>query len=68
MSKKERTATQQLNIAIAGAEASMLVAMGAVGHNHKDDAVRKSALQRAQRYLDDARQHLITIQFHVGQI
>lgn len=62
MAKNERRATDQLNVALAGADAAITAAKSVEGEQ------LKKALDMAAAYLDEARQHLITIQFHSAHI
>jgi hypothetical protein len=63
MSQKERTATESLNIALAGVESGVTIAL-----TFAENEECKKALATAQKYLEQVRQHLVTIQFHRNQI
>jgi hypothetical protein len=63
MAKKEKTATELLNVAIAGIESCITVAAAA---DH--DPGTEHALKKAREYCEEARDALITIQFHIRQI
>ncbi len=61
--KRERRATDLLNVAIAGAESAV-----AVANSFAESPVCKNALEKAREYLDEARHHLTVIQLHASKI
>jgi hypothetical protein len=60
--KKDRRATDALNVALSGAESALSVASTMAG------ADAGHAIAKASKYLEEAREHLLTIQFHANQI
>jgi len=59
---KERSATDKMNIALEGLS-SCLTILKAVPEN-----AREGAFKKAQEYLDEANDALLTIRFHRNQI
>lgn len=63
MAKKDKKATDQLNIALSGIESALSIAVP-----NTEDEMTRHALEKAKAYCEEARDALITIQFHASQI
>jgi hypothetical protein len=61
MANKEKTATVKLGLALAGIDAALIVM------KETDDRAKVADLiARAREYTEQARDHLMTIQFHLS--
>ena len=60
---KQRRATDQLNVALAGLEAGV-----AVMESMDGKPVPKNLVDQMRHYAEEARQHLTTIQFGLNQL
>lgn len=63
MAKKDKRATDQLNVALAGIDSCLAVMSSA-----KLDPVGENCVKKAREYCEEARDALLTIQFHAAQI
>lgn len=63
MAKKERRATDNLNLALSGLEQALRFIKQ---RNQQPELA--PILDDAQRYAEQVREHLLTIQFHTAQI
>ena len=64
MAKKDRRATESLNVELAGIDSALTVIKSMLGDDHPAIRTIDTALERCE----SARQALISIQFHSQQI
>jgi hypothetical protein len=65
MAKKDKRATDQLNVALSGIDSALTVMLSVTGN---DDGPMKRLIEAAREHCGEARDALITIQFHSAQI
>lgn len=64
MAAKEKRATEKLNVALAGIESALTVMLSGTTEDTMNYRVIKGGLERCE----EARDALLTIQFHTAQI
>lgn len=64
MAKKDKRATEHLNVALVGIESALSISLSLIGEDHQ----AYKTLSTAREYCEEARDALLTIQFHSVQI
>ena len=64
MARKEKTATEKLNLSLAGIDSALTIIATVIDNREKVMAL----LENARRHCEEARDHMTTIRFHLAQV